>query len=97
MPLYEYECSEHGLFDDQRRMSEFTAPSPCPVCARDAPRVLSAARIRGMRGSEILARDRNERSAHEPRIVSRSRGAPGIPKQPAPTCASPSRPWMLGH
>ncbi|HSY23736.1 MAG TPA: zinc ribbon domain-containing protein [Polyangiaceae bacterium] len=97
MPLYEYECSEHGVFDDQRRMSEFAAPSSCPVCARPAPRVLSAARIRGLPRAELTARDRNERSAHEPRILVRARDAPLAPRQPGQACESPSRPWMLGH
>jgi putative FmdB family regulatory protein len=96
MPLYEYECGEHGVFDAQRRMSEFAAPSSCPVCARDAPRVLSAARIRGMPRAEIVARDRNERSAHEPRVAVRER-APAAARQTGAACGPASRPWMLGH
>jgi putative FmdB family regulatory protein len=97
VPLYEYECDEHGVFDDQRRMSEFAAPSACPVCAREAPRVLSAARIRGAPRAEVIARDRNERSAHEPRFSVRGRDAPVSSPQPRQVSASPGRPWMLGH
>ncbi len=78
-------------------MNEFAEPSSCPVCAKVAPRVLSAARVRGMARADIVARDRNERSAHEPRLAVRSRDAPEVPRKTGSACIAPSRPWMLGH
>lgn len=41
MPLYEYYCSNcDGIFEYLRSMREASDPSPCPVCDRDAVRVM---------------------------------------------------------
>jgi putative FmdB family regulatory protein len=41
MPLYEYYC-EHcdGIFENLKTMRESSEPSPCPVCDRDAQRIM---------------------------------------------------------
>ena len=38
MPLYDYECATHGLFEAHRRMSKSSDPAPCPRCERPSPR-----------------------------------------------------------
>ena len=41
MPLYEYYCENcDGIFDALRSMRESSDPSPCPVCDRDAGRIM---------------------------------------------------------
>jgi putative FmdB family regulatory protein len=41
MPLYEYFC-EHcdGIFEDLRSIRESSEPAPCPLCDRDARRIM---------------------------------------------------------
>jgi putative FmdB family regulatory protein len=95
MPLYEYECEDHGVFEDQRAVSDFDAAGVCPTCQGDSPRLLSAPALRLTRPSERIARDRNERSQHEPRVVTRGQGpSPGGASLRA---SSGGHPWALGH
>ena len=47
MPLYEYKCSCGERFERVRPMAESTAPAICPVCAAEAPKILSAPAVRG--------------------------------------------------
>jgi putative FmdB family regulatory protein len=113
MPLYEYDCPQHGVFEAMRGLSEYSEPAPCPECSVRASRVLSLPRVSSMARSEVVARDRNERSAHEPRVARRSgdeharhhrcRGSENHGK-PAPLSTKPqlkaykgSRPWVIEH
>ncbi len=41
MPLYEYYCENcDGVFEALRSMREASEPSPCPLCDRDALRIM---------------------------------------------------------
>src|SRR5262245_36537227 len=41
MPLYEYYCKHcNGIFENLRSMRESSEPMPCPVCDRDADRIM---------------------------------------------------------
>jgi putative FmdB family regulatory protein len=41
MPLYEYYCQHcDGVFEALRSMREASEPSPCPICDRDARRIM---------------------------------------------------------
>jgi putative FmdB family regulatory protein len=95
MPLYEYECIEHGVFEAHRAMSDFASPGICPDCRHAAPRILSPPRLSCTGQSDRIARDRNERSRHEPRVVDKE----SAPRQSSALPRSPSRgrPWALGH
>lgn len=43
MPLYEYYCDPcNGIFETIRPMREASSPVPCPVCSKDAPRIMSS-------------------------------------------------------
>ena len=46
MPLYEYKCPIHGIFDVLRRNQEFlgffTQVGKCPKCNLPSPRIISA-------------------------------------------------------
>jgi len=95
MPIYEYECNEHGLFEAERTMLRSAEPAPCPQCQTSARRVLSATRAALVPRASALARERNERSQHEPalrRVESAPRRAPRPRLQ-----ASHGRPWCLEH
>lgn len=38
MPLYQYNCVDHGPFEAFRSMSVADLPAPCPTCQRMSPR-----------------------------------------------------------
>ena len=42
MPLYDFECSEHGPFEQFASMSACETPQPCPECAAPSPRIYTA-------------------------------------------------------
>jgi putative FmdB family regulatory protein len=96
MPLYEYDCQHHGLFETMHSMHEAEAPERCPSCGEQAPRVLSAPRLACISANEKKARDRNEKSRHEPRHVRKAGNAPKE-ERPALRSSHSARPWAIGH
>lgn len=100
MPLYPYECRTGHRFDLLRPMAERDAPASCAHCGTSAARALAAPRLAVLSATQRRAHARNERSAHEPRRVSRAETSSAPAHVHATTCASghaPGRPWMLGH
>jgi putative FmdB family regulatory protein len=100
MPLYEYDCSEHGLFDETRPMQRSSEPAPCPQCNLLAPRVLSATRTNLVPRAVSIARGRNEKSQHAPEIRTHTSGhshGPGAPKPRGLQASHGKRPWVLEH
>jgi putative FmdB family regulatory protein len=99
MPMYEYECKSHGVFEALRSIREAASPEACPDCGESARRILSAAHGCEVSRGERIARDRNERSSHEPKLV-RGSGGSAYPKPgaaPALQASHSSRPWCLEH
>jgi putative FmdB family regulatory protein len=95
MPIYEYECSAHGLFEAERSMMHSAQPAPCPECQASARRVLSATRTALVPRAGKLARERNERSQHQPELR-RAQSAGACARGPR-LQASHGRPWCLEH
>jgi putative FmdB family regulatory protein len=92
MALYGFACGRCGPFELRRPMSEAAAPACCPACGDEARRIftppglaLLAAPLRG-------ALDGEERSAHEPDVVTSKRGRPLSHGRHAP-----APPWVLSH
>jgi putative FmdB family regulatory protein len=101
MPLYDYRCSACGDFRAWRRMSEAAEPAECPSCAAPAARAVVAPSLALMNGHTRIAHQRNEKSAHEPQVVSRSEhghrhdhGHGGAHHHHQH--GSGQRPWMIG-
>jgi len=95
MPVYEYECAEHGVFECSRPMAEASLATPCPDCDHEAPRILSAPSVPCLPAGISRAHERNEQSRHEPRRVEREpRKTSRDPPRPL---ATGGRPWMMGH
>lgn len=94
MPLYEYECSAHGLFEAERPMQRSKEAHECPACQRPARRVLSTTRTTLVPRASAIARDRNEKSQHAPEVRRMEKTAAA--RRPALQAAH-GRPWMLGH
>jgi len=104
MPLYEYNCAECGPFTELRRLSECDMPAECPTCADTAARMISVPRLAIMAKNNRTAWERNEKSAHEPRLAKAGhhhdhKSDHGHNHQHKHTHKhTPSgRPWMLGH
>ena len=69
MPLYDYKCGEHGLFQALGMMAEAGSPSECPSCKALSPRVIVLSpELVGTDPARHLAEDRNEQARHEPII-----------------------------
>lgn len=97
MPIYEYQCDSHGLFEAERPMSCSAQPAACPACAAAARRVLSATRTTLVSRSSRVAHDRNERSQHAPLVRQRAAApAQRTPRRPLQVSHG-SRPWVLEH
>jgi putative FmdB family regulatory protein len=99
MPLYEYECADHGIFEQQGTMDEAAKAARCFVCEADARRILSAPHVACLVRSEVKARERNEKSRQEPRVVQAAEmGKDRSSKRRVGFESSRvSRPWVLEH
>ena len=40
MPVYDYKCREHGLFNTLATMEDAAKPAECPTCKALSPRVI---------------------------------------------------------
>jgi len=101
MPLYEYECAEHGIFDAFRPFAESDQTEDCPECGVASQRQLSLPRTRQMAAHTLTAMSRNEQSAYSPRVCGSGCGhshakADGPPK-PKRQAYTGSRPWVIEH
>ncbi len=94
MPLYEYECSIHGVFEVQRALAEAEADGVCPSCFQGSPRIVSATNLAKMARSQVKAIERNEQSRWEPKVV-KTTPAPAGGRRPLR--AARGYPWAVGH
>ena len=81
MPIYEYQCQDCGSeFTALRPMAQSHAMRDCPECGEASPRVLiTPPGLACMPSGDRIARETNERSAHEPKssaMLDRSRAHP---------------------
>lgn len=102
MPLYEYSCSKHGVFEQFRKASQYLHDGTCPVCQADSPRVLSLPRVRSMSPVQMNAGERNEKSRHEPHVCRAGCCHQHKPKSAQKTrgglhAYSGPRPWVVEH
>jgi putative FmdB family regulatory protein len=103
MPLYEYQCANCGPFTELRAMKDRNAPADCPSCAQAGERMISLPSLRQVSAATRQAHSRNERSAHEPRLVRRESAPSPAGHGHGPGCGHAGhgigggRPWMLGH
>ena len=103
MPLYDYACEACGEFRAWQPMSQSAAAADCPTCGDPAMRSVASPFIASMNPNTRIAHQRNEKSAHEPQLVSRGE----MERQGAKRSGGhghhrghhhhQSRPWMIGH
>jgi putative FmdB family regulatory protein len=105
MPIYEYQCKRHGVFELLKSVAEVHEPGLCPDCSRVGQRLISAPHISAMARSQVLARDRNIQSQYEPRMASSpgscSHSGPCNHGKKAPPgklkTYTGKRPWVIEH
>jgi putative FmdB family regulatory protein len=113
VPVYEYECSAHGLFETLRPLAEYNFPAPCPTCDAASPRVMSVPHLVGVPRATMIAHDRNEQSRHQPRVSQHKHGdrahhehtsvaaaakqAIAQGQRPALRHYTGKRPWVMEH
>ena len=85
MPIYEYECEAHGVFELMREMAQARAGGACPECDESCPRILSVPRISALSKQTRVAIERNEKSQHEPRVATRNKHGCGSGCHHGPT------------
>ncbi len=105
MPLYEYECTDHGVFDEIRPFAKSSDPAPCPTCGAESARVISVPRFRSLDGNTRTAMERNEKSAHQPHVCTSGCSHGHSHKAPKTSQSQPAkltnytgpRPWVVEH
>ncbi len=98
MPVYEFECNDHGVFELTRPMVQVRDPAACPECGEPAKRLLSAASLATGSAVNRRAAGINERSQHEPKILKRElTQSSGEPAKRTVHSSSRGYPWAIGH
>jgi len=95
VPLYEYECPQHGVFEAQRSIAQSRDDGVCEVCLQGSPRIVSVPNLGQMARSQVKAMDRNERSRFEPKVVRTE--APSSPERAPLRASTGGYPWAIGH
>lgn len=73
MPLYDYKCAEHGVFQEMVMLADFDKPCACPQCGVQSPRViLFSPEFLAMAEERRKAFETNEKARHEPVFSNRS-------------------------
>ena len=69
MPVYDYKCPDHGVFNELAMMSESSKPCECPQCGLLSPRVVMIApEVLDMAPARRQAQAANEKAQHQPII-----------------------------
>ena len=67
MPVYDYKCSDHGLFYELASMDDHAKPASCPECQTLSPRVIiMSPALFEMPKEKKQAMEKNEKAQHEP-------------------------------
>jgi putative FmdB family regulatory protein len=54
MPVYEYECITHGVFETYKQISNCSEDEPCPICNLKAHRIFSIPMVRIVQDKRML-------------------------------------------
>lgn len=108
MPIYEYNCKEHGIFETYRPVGLHAHPAPCSECGMLAPRAYSLTQEHKMDPLKKKAIDRNIKNQFEPHVCGSgcdhdhddpySHGpAPSSRPKEAQQVYNGPRPWVIEH
>ena len=91
MPIYAFRCEDCGDFEVVRPVAAAADPAPCPSCSDEARRVFTPPGLQLLAQPMRRALDTEEKSAHEPDVVTQKRG------RHMPHVHESSPPWVLSH
>lgn len=94
MPIYAFACPECGPFDVSRPMADAAAPASCDTCGAPASRVFTPPRLAALARPVRGLLDREERSGHEPDVVTQKGGTPMHHHHHG---GSAPMPWVMSH
>jgi putative FmdB family regulatory protein len=103
VPIYSYQCLTHGEFILLKAVSSRNEATYCPDCNGLATRSITAPNLSVMSDSNRKAWQRNEKSMHEPKRISRKHTCSHEHSNstahttPLKAAQKNTRPWMLGH
>ena len=76
MPVYDYKCQEHGVFNDLASIEDHDKPAACPTCGALSPRIIvMSPEFLSMDADKRRAEEVNEKNRHEPEVSSKERRA----------------------
>jgi len=75
MPLYDYSCPACGVFEKWQPAARAGDPVACPGCGAEARRRYTPPNVVRTPVPVARAIERSERSAYEPRVVTRQPGS----------------------
>ena len=81
MAIYDYRCDRDGAFDVTRPLGAAPASMACPACASEAARVFSSPMLSLAPRALVAALDHEEKTRHEPDVVT------SLPRLPPPADA----------
>jgi len=74
MPVYDYKCKDHGVFDALATMAQSSDPAQCPQCNELCSRVIILPpEMFKMDKAKKQGHETNERNQHEPTYSSKER------------------------
>ena len=76
MPQYAFTCGSCGPFEVWRPAADAGAPLRCPECDAPAARLFTAPGLRRLPTAMRAARDREEKRASAPEVVTTKTGRP---------------------
>ncbi|WP_017446821.1 zinc ribbon domain-containing protein [Gayadomonas joobiniege] len=69
MPLYDYKCAQHGVFQEMVPLAKGHEPCACPRCGKLCAKViLIPPQVLEMAPNKRKAAEKNEKASHEPII-----------------------------
>lgn len=97
MPIYAFTCGACGPFDVVRSAAESAQPAACPTCQRMTRRVFTPPNLALLPRPLRRVREREEKSAHEPDVVTHKQGRPLPHRHGHGHGAHHPMPWVLTH
>ncbi|TVZ41255.1 putative FmdB family regulatory protein [Alteromonadaceae bacterium 2753L.S.0a.02] len=74
MPVYDYKCQDHGIFNELATIDDAAKPAACPTCGKMSGRVIMLSpEFLNMDPDKRHAEMTNEKARHEPEFSTKER------------------------